>query len=677
MAILAIMPSLASCVDDFEEVNTNPNKIYNVELGDVFAGTVYRSMNLWAELNYTEYLNSSRYAVVYYNTNPHQNTDDRLMRTMYVNILNDLVKLERKYSENKDTYANRLAIVKTWKSYCFYVMASSYGPIPMSDAISDGSENKRYYKYDTELEVYTNILNDLKEAGELYNPNTGLENDILEMDPVFGEGGVGQSDITKWQKFANTLRLNIAMQVQNIDSDLARQHALEALKQPLIANNTDNVVLRWGKMLDNSESYYYRRFIYQQTTMSSALYPALGEYFFIYMSSLKDPRLNKYVHKSNGLVKSASSALPFLYTDTITRPHQCYNRDNSKLGYSKCLYYEEHQADKLNKYRRDSIEVQYMVEYVPMNEQNIIPTGWRMATVPGQTYTYTDPLNRRRSEYNPSFVQDNFVGETAAMTLLTYADACFLKAEAEIVFNNNISAAQSAYEEGILASMTQYGITDYSSYLNTQGVKWGTDLAAGFRDRRLLYRATINGSNGIEGALEQIYKQRYFADFFNGLEGWNLERRTRVMNFPPFFASNPSSEVEGVNPTYNFFTERLIYPEAEISKNGIAYREGVAALQASSPFGRSEHGGDNVFTSLAFAKKNPQLATADQMWLNREMKPFAEYYKHTWGATYEDVVKNAQSYTGEKVANVALGKIAYSWTSTISTYDTEDMPATE
>lgn len=667
-ALLAIAP-LTACTDDFEKVNTNPNKIYNVELNEVFAGTVYRTMNAVAELNYTEYLNFSRYAVVFYVGQPHQNSGDNIMKAFYINILRDLVKLERQYEKDETLYANRLAIVKTWKSYCFYVLASSYGPVPMSDAISDGSENKRYYKYDSEKEIYTAILADLKKAVSLYDINSSVSNDYLESDPVFGNGE--SSDIAKWQKFANTLRLNIALHTQNIDMELARENAVDALKYPLMSSNDDNATIKWGTTEESSHSYYYGRFI-RNVEFQRGLYPALSEYMFAYLKSLNDPRLEKYVLPSNGLSKSNEKA--FVYNDTITRPHQCFNRDNANMGYAKCPDYKEHQADKLNKFRRDSIMVEYMMRYVPMYEQNPMPSGWRMATVPGQTNTYNDPLTRMQSEYNPSFVHDRFVGESAEMTILSYADACFLKAEASLLFNGDVSTARSAYEEGIMASMNQYGVGDYAAYINGNGVKWGTDLVNGFHDRRQLYQATIKGSNGSDGLLEQIYKQRYFADFFNGLEAWNLERRTRVFNFPPFFANNPSTDVEGVNPTYNFSSERLIYPEAEVSKNTAAYYEGLATLQATSPFFRPEHRGDNVFTSLAFAKKNPQLEIADKLWLNREVTPFADYFKHAWGATYEEVVANAKAYSGDKLDNVALGKISYKWSKTLSVYATEDMP---
>lgn len=670
-AFLAIA-SLAACTDDFEEVNKNPNKIYDVELNEVFAGTVYRTMNAVAELNYTEYLNFSRQAVVFFVSQPHQSTSDNLMKAFYINILRDLVKLERQYEKDETVYANRLAIVKTWKNYCFYVLASSYGPVPMSEAISDGSENKRYYKYDSEKEIYTAILADLKKAVDLFDPNTTVTTDYLESDPIFGNGG--NSDLAKWQKFANTLRLNVALHSQNIDMELARENATDALKYPLMASNDDNVTIKWGTTMESSYSYYYGRFIFNKDFQRTQ-YPAIGEYMYAYLKSLKDPRLEKYVLPSNGLSKASQK--PFLYTDTITRPHMCYNRDNANMGYGKCPDYQEHQADKLNKYRRDSIIVEYMMTYVPMSEQTPMPSGWRMANVPGQTYTYSDPLSRTQSEYNPSFVNERFVGESAEMTILSYADACFLKAEASLLFAGDVSTAQSAYEEGIMASMSQYGVGDYTSYMNIDGVKWGTDLAHGFHDRRQLYEATIHGSNGTEGALEQIYKQRYFADFFNGLEAWNLERRTRVFNFPPFFANNPASDVEGVNPTYNFSYERLIYPESEVSKNTAAYYEGVATLQAGSPYVRPEHRGDNIFTSLAFAKKNPQLENADEVWLNRIVTPFADYFKHAWGATYEEVVANAKAYSGEKLDNVALGKISYKWSKTHRVYATEDMPETQ
>lgn len=673
-ALLSLL-SLGACTDDFGEVNTNPNKVYNVELEHVFSGTVKRTMDIVAELNYKYYLNASRYAVVRFVGIPVEELDERQMRTFYVNILTDLTLLERRYEQNKELYANRLAIVKTWKSYCYYVLVSTYGPVPMSDAISDGQGNKREYRYDSEKDVYTAILKDLKEAGELFNSSTSQSNDRLDLDPVFSTDE-NSSNLDKWVKFANTLRLNVALQVQNIDKSLSEEHAREAMLKPLIDSNADNVVLKYGTMATNTESYYYKQAIYNKPTFQNAMYPALGEYFFTYMRTLSDPRLDAFVYPSNGLKfngTTAPSGQQFVYNDTITRPHLCYNRDNTSQGYKKCPYYAEHSKDPdLTARLRDSISIDVTMPYVPYPEHPAVPGGWQVQFKPGTVNPYLDPLNTK-SDFNISYVRDNFVSESAEMVLLTYADACFLRAEAEVVFNHNLSAAKSAYEEGIEASMSQYKVSA-GDYLSHPGVAWGTDVK-GYHDRRQLWQAKISGSNGEEGALEQIYKQRYIADFFNGIEGWNLERRTRVNNYPPFFRQDASTAVIGTNPTYNYCNERMNYPNSEMSRNAAAYTEAVAMLQSASPYARPERGGDNVFTCLAFAKPVPDIANADSRWLNRQMIYFADYYQNWWGQTYEELLAKAFEYTGTapstsaSVINKTLGQIAYKYSATVSIYD--------
>lgn len=673
-SVVALAP-LASCTDDFEEVNTNPNKIYNVELGDVWAGTVKRSMDLFSEANYNRLLNFSRSIIVQYSTNASQDTGDGYFKKFYIEILRDLVKLEREYSKDTETYASRLAIIKTWKSYCFYFMTSMYGPIPMSDAISDGSDNKRYYAYDSEDQIYTAILNDLTEAYELFGKDGGNNvADAMDMDPVFGVEG-GKPDIDKWRRFCNSLRLNIAMHIQNLNPELSRSMALEAMNGDLIQSNDGNVNLRYGTMLEKSASWYYNRFIYNRQAFKQSEYPAMSEYFYIYLASFDDPRLPKYFHKSNEL--ATGNEPQYVFQDTITREHKCFSRSGS--DYSTCPNYKKHQADGFNKFRRDSIVIEVTAPYVPFCELAGCPTSYEWGTIPGdQNNTrYVDPLWKYNGEYNPSFIQEEFVNETSALTLLTYADVCFLKAEASILYKGDVGAAKAFYEEGIMASMTRHGVTDYAAYLNHDGIKWGTSYK-GYHDRRMFYQAKIEGARGNEGYLEQIYKQRYFADIMMPLEQWNMERRTRALDFPPFFLSRATTNVDGVNDTYNYWTERLVYPNAEHIKNGAACAEGVAKMQAASPYARGERSGDNVFTHLAFAKKVPGIENADAVWgAHRFIYPQLEYFHNMWGSTYDEVLASAKEYTGESVASFALGKIKYKWLRTHSIYPTPDMPVIE
>ncbi len=285
----------------------------------------------------------------------------------------------------------------------------------------------------------------------------------------------------------------------------------------------------------------------------------------------------------------------------------------------------------------------------------------------------TDPITALSSKYNPSFVKKSFLGQDASLPILSYADACFMKAEAKVRYNAGQMSAEQYYDEGINASFLQYGIVQkVTDYMNQDGIKWNTSKT-GFSDRRHLYTAKINGQGGDENHLEQIYKQRYFAGYFNFLEAWNLERRTRVLSFPPFFSSGVSGDVEGSNSTYNYSMERFIYPKTEMSQNLEQYQLAISNLRAVSPFFREDRWGDNIFTSLGFAKKNPDLVTADAKYVgNKRISFSADYFKHTYGSTYEGMLKTAREMTAETVDAKALTKaFNYKVSRVLSTYLTD------
>jgi len=670
--IALVFSGFNSCTDDFEKTNTNRNKFYTADLDYVFPGTVSRTMKLIGELNYNRLINFSRYGIVQFATNPGQDEGDSYFSQYYVGIIRDLEVLDRQYEGNEGA-RNRLAIVKTWKSYVYYMAASMYGSIPMSDAITNGNENKRSYKYDTELEIYTDILDMLATADTLYMMNSPYSADILTSDPVFGGAADGKADLNKWRKFTNTLRLNIAMHVQNLSPELSRKHATDVMADEtgnkLISSLDDMVKLQWGKDEATSASYYYTRFIKNMTNFEETTYPAISEYFSIYLFSYNDPRIEAYCRKGNEMAPSGIK--PYLYTDTITRPHICTKRD--------CPDNTEHLGDGYNYLRRDSILVDYSMPYVPLFELNSLAFGWEYAIIPGTIHRYHDILSRKNSPYNYSFVHPDFIKETAAMILYNLADVYFLKAEAKLLYGIGASSAEEYYNEGIKASFAQYGMSGkVSDYMKQDGIKWNTN-GEGYADRRLLYRANINGEGGVDNHLEQIYKQRYFADFFNCFEGWNLERRTRVMSYPPFFANGASSSAIGADNTYNYWTERFIYPLAEVSKNKNEYYKGIENLRAVSPFFREDRWGDNIFTSLGFSKLNPDLANANEKYKgNKQIVINCEYFNKKYGSTYEEVVVTAKQMSGETNENKALTKaFDYAFRERLSTYFVTPPPTPE
>lgn len=648
------------CTDDFEDTNKNPSKFYQIDFKYILPGTVYKTMNTIGDLNYNVLLNYSRYGVVQAFSKPKEPTGDTYYSKFYVEILRD-IELTERACEGKEGFENRLAAMKTWRAYIYYNLASLFGGVIMTDAIDNPSESKASYKYDTELEVYTQILDLLEEACSLYDPTSKYTADAISPDPVFR---TDKADFAKWRKFANTMRLNIAMHVQNLSPELSEKHAKAAMEHEdwLISSVDEIVAPQWGTDKEMDVSYYYTKILLDMENgraLQATTYPALSEYFALYLFSYKDPRIEVYAEKSN--TYGTATEKVYLHTDTITRPHTCSKKD--------CVHFTDHQADGLNDKRRDSILVQYSMDYVPFCELPYNAKQWEGALIPGTESRYKDPLESMPSRLNVSYVKRDFLKRDAKVVLYSWADACFLKAEAKIKYNIGSKSAQEYYEEGIKASFAQYGMSGkVSDYLAQDGVKWNTD-GKGFTERRGFYTADING---FENHLEQIYKQRYIAGFFNCLEAWNLERRTRILQFPPFFTDDLPS-IEGGNATYNYHTERFIYPLSEISKNKAEYYKAVEALQQASPNAYSYRWGDNIFTSLAFAKKDPGLETADDKYLgNLQIKYNATYFNKKYGYTYEEVLATAKDMTGETNDNKALTKaFNYNQVSVLNTYLTE------
>lgn len=157
-------------------------------------------------------------------------------------------------------------------------------------------------------------------------------------------------------------------------------------------------------------------------------------------------------------------------------------------------------------------------------------------------------LNRSRYFDSPT---------SAKGLIMTHAEVLFIKAEA--AERGWISGdPQTFYENGIEASMAQYGIEQAPmGYFSTSPVAYA--------------------SNNQERALEQIGTQKWIALFYTGMEAWFNWRRTGYPNIDP--------AVSNVNG--NQIPVRFRYPSGEQSLNGEHYQEAV-----------DRQGPDNINTEM-------------------------------------------------------------------------------
>jgi hypothetical protein len=636
--LLLIMGIPYSCTDDFDKTNTDPNRVYDADPDYVFPGIVYKSMNAYARANHRLFHMLSNYVA---NWNEQKDTEDMSshFEDFYVKSLVDLGKLEKTYVSEKPT-ANVSYILMTWKAYMYYIMVSSWGGLPMSDVNPMELQARTSYKYDKQEDMYKNILELLDKAVDGFDPN----GDKLMRDPLL-RGSDGKSDIDKWRKFANSLRLNIALTIQNMDAQLAEQHIRKALtggnENYLVSSVGDIIKFKWGTDVNADASFYYTNFLIgidKGTTSGYDTYPAMSHNFFLYMKSYNDPRLPKFVIRAEG------KEMSIMNNDTITR------------------------VNPVDPNFRDSLIVQYGLPYLPRRDgKHGAPTGWVVETDPnspnGEQYRSPyDAISGTNKNY--CFVSRDYVKADAESVLISWAEVCFMKAEVAIKYPGVLNGtARQYYEEGIRASMKQYGVSDneIETYMVQPGVKWNTD-GNGVWEYRRFYKADIKGNGGDANHLEQIYKQWYIADFFYGHAGWTLERRTRAMKFPPHFYNNPSTE--GSNSICDYMQERLLYPVNEQSYNASGYARAVSDLQAESPAPNPARHGDNFFTLLKFAA--PQINGGDlKHWLDGRIVYDGGFIRNWYGKTLEEILVT----TGAANEKELESKILYKVMDVRSTYD--------
>lgn len=132
------------------------------------------------------------------------------------------------------------------KSFAFQRLTDTFGDAPYSEAGEVSGEYNLFPKYDSQESIYEGIINDLGEAidliGDMDDVNLGTA------DRIYG------GDLQKWKKFANTLRLRLALRLRFVDSNKANELAQKAFAGDLIENSDESCSF---KNKDDEKAYYY------------------------------------------------------------------------------------------------------------------------------------------------------------------------------------------------------------------------------------------------------------------------------------------------------------------------------------------------------------------------------------------------------------------------------------
>ena len=275
---LALLGTTTSCQKDFEEINTNPNRPQQALPTALFngstklflkntrnyttSGMMFRSwMQYTAQDTYTK---ESRFLYRDY-------AGDYLWRYPYqvAGGYKDIIDLntDPKTKELMATYGkseNQIAAARIMLAYTFALLVETFGDVPY---YSYGSPNPERFQalqlekyispvYATQKEIYTDLLKELKEAAA----------QIVSDSYVFKEGDYIFETPDKMRRFANSLRLRLAIRLKDVsDTELRTlaQQSIDELKAgtAVMQSEADTVELQFDSDDTNPAPIYKEYFV--------------------------------------------------------------------------------------------------------------------------------------------------------------------------------------------------------------------------------------------------------------------------------------------------------------------------------------------------------------------------------------------------------------------------------
>jgi len=244
LAVLFVVAS--SCTKDFQTINTDPNNpstelaapdmlLTNIiesatdRTHEIFLG--HEMGNCWVQhMAKVQYTDEDRYIF-------RPGVVNSTWSSFYASSGMDIATLYKVADARKHDNYKGVALVM--KVYVTSILTDLFGDVPYTEAwragVADGGIVNP--KYDTQASIYHDIVKKLDTANTLLDP-AGKE---IAGDILFG------NDITKWKKFANSMRLRLLLRMQAKDvayvtAEMTKMVA-DPAKYPIFESNDDNAQL--------------------------------------------------------------------------------------------------------------------------------------------------------------------------------------------------------------------------------------------------------------------------------------------------------------------------------------------------------------------------------------------------------------------------------------------------
>ena len=641
---LGFCAGLVSC-SDFDEVNTNPtaageeyvkpqyalnNSIGQAQMnpGTAERVVVYNWASAARICGEMSFLNVGRYSDDYTSAYYYPDLSASIKNaTLAITAVENQLEAATTTAHEKEFFPNIKQFARIWRAYLISEFVDNFGPYPIESFLGENPV------FNSEKDDYEFILKELKEAAAAINTS------VL---PVEAEGKCDpfdnvKYDPVKWQKYANSLRMRLAMRLSNIDKATAQAEFEDAAKGNKILTADDMFAVKENDGWDVFSGVYTRSF--DDQVLSSTVANLLTNLGGIKVTEQRSD-LASYVKPANYLGIKYDRH----YVANTDNPTKQYWLDGMPENLDPralkifCLPDDENAENYIDKYN-DRTAKDFVLYTVDENG-NPIPNKDNPGEIKiDATRCWNGYPAGSRGGWSPTLAYNQLVtngygpGCTLPMLGKDYCqgksriffaawETYFLLAEASLYGWNTGTTAKEAYENGIKASFEYFGVSEYvNDYLNSTNYnRVGTSVKFDHTTEPTAEQMTyVDGyskeqktvtyeyptasktlyGKALNDHLTKIITQKFIAQTpYLVLEMWSDFRRLGLPFFeiPANESSMTGSDMVNVwNPNswkdgqkWEFYPQRMRYPSSLENADPEGYKQAVELLGGS----------DNIITPL-------------------------------------------------------------------------------
>ena len=279
LSVFAALAVISAC-GDLTSINQNPNGPVDVPPPSILPSVIQTVVGGVDGVNSLNIRGGGLW-VQYYSQIQYRDEDKYIVRSgtsggwgLYSGALADIQRMINKgVTSNAPNWS---AVGRILKSYTFSVMTEAMGDLPYSEALK--GDTLLHPAYDTQQAIYNGLFADLAQA------NTEIQLGATAVG--FNEGDLMYGgNMLFWKKFANSLRLRLAMHLSKRDPTKAASEAAAAVAAGVFQADTQSAQLTYLAGSPNQNP------IYQDVYVGNRDDYGLSKTFVDTLNSWNDPRL--------------------------------------------------------------------------------------------------------------------------------------------------------------------------------------------------------------------------------------------------------------------------------------------------------------------------------------------------------------------------------------------------